>query len=214
MSHQEIRAVSIRMACASDVDGMARLTSQLGYDVPVSAVQARLCSILARFDQRFLIAEDSGDSVGWLHAMIIECLETDRFVMIAGLVVDRGHRRQGIGRLLMRHAEQWADEQGCRVVRLWSSAARAAAHRFYEEIGYTNIKTQYSFAKLSTLSGKRICKGSFRGSMRHVGARHSGRKRGEPCFRRRTSLSFRPVYPSLLPWPWARRHSWLQAFGC
>lgn len=147
MGHQEIMAVSIRMACASDAGAMVRLTAQLGYEVPVSAVHARLCSILSRADQRFLIAEDSGESVGWLHALIIECLETDRFVMIAGLVVDEGHRRQGIGRLLMRHAEQWADEQGCRVVRLWSSAARAAAHRFYEEIGYANIKTQYSFAK-------------------------------------------------------------------
>ena len=140
-------AVSIRIARASDADAIARLTAQLGYDVPLSAVQTRLDSILLRSDQRLLVAEDSGDSMAWLHAMIVECLETDRFVTIAGLVVESGHRRRGVGRLLMRHAEQWADEQGCRVVRLWSSAGRAAAHRFYEGVGYTNIKTQYSFAK-------------------------------------------------------------------
>ena len=27
------------------------------------------------------------------------------------------------------------------------SDARAAAHRFYEELGFTNVKTQYSFVK-------------------------------------------------------------------
>jgi GNAT superfamily N-acetyltransferase len=152
-------AVSIRIARVSDADGVARLTSQLGYDVPVPAVQARLASILPRSDQRFLVAEDNGDSVGWLHALIIECLETDRFVMIAGLVVDGSHRRRGIGGLLMRQAEEWADEQRCRIVRLWSSAGRAAAHRFYEGIGYINIKTQYSFAKVLGPAGKEDLKG-------------------------------------------------------
>jgi len=33
------------------------------------------------------------------------------------------------------------------MVRLCSSAKRNVAHRFYEDLGYTNIKTQYSFIK-------------------------------------------------------------------
>jgi hypothetical protein len=33
------------------------------------------------------------------------------------------------------------------MVRLSSSATRDAAHRFYEGLGYTNIKTQYAFVK-------------------------------------------------------------------
>jgi len=49
--------------------------------------------------------------------------------------------------LLMKHAEEWARQQGSEVVRLWSSASRTVAHRFYERLGYTNVKTQYSFVK-------------------------------------------------------------------
>ena len=49
--------------------------------------------------------------------------------------------------MLVEYAETWAKEQQCSIVRLWSSTARAAAHRFYERLGYRNIKTQYSFAK-------------------------------------------------------------------
>jgi hypothetical protein len=47
----------------------------------------------------------------------------------------------------MGQAEAWAVEQGCSVVRLWSSVGRTEAHGFYEQLGYSNIKTQYSFAK-------------------------------------------------------------------
>jgi GNAT superfamily N-acetyltransferase len=140
-------AVFIRLARASDADRIAHLTSQLGYEVSSSVVEARLRAILSRSDQQFLVAEENDDSLGWLHAMVIACLETGPFAMISGLVVDAAHRRQGIGRLLMQHAEKWADEQGCGVVRLWSSAGRGAAHQFYRGIGYTNIKTQYSFGK-------------------------------------------------------------------
>ena len=53
-------------------------------------------------------------------------------------------------------AEEWARQQGCSVVRLWSSSVRTAAHRFYEDLGYTNIKTQYSFMKSVDTTGQEV----------------------------------------------------------
>jgi GNAT superfamily N-acetyltransferase len=147
-------AVSIRTARAADADDVAQLTTELGYDVEPAALRARLSSILARADQRFWVAEVEGRAVGWIHATTAEYVEADPFVVIGGLVVGRSHRRQGIGRMLMEQAEKWAREQGCSIVRLWSSSGRAAAHRFYEQLGYTNIKTQYSFAKSLAASGQ------------------------------------------------------------
>ena len=47
----------------------------------------------------------------------------------------------------MQRAEDWAKERGCSIVRLSSTITRTAAHRFYETIGYTKIKTQHSFIK-------------------------------------------------------------------
>lgn len=138
---------NVRLARTSDAPDIARLTSQLGYDVPDAEVAARLARILPGAGQRFFVAEHDGRPVGWLHAAITEYVETGRFVVVAGLVVDRGARRTGIGALLMQHAEAWARELGCPVVRLSSSAGRTAAHRFYERLGYTIIKTQFSFAK-------------------------------------------------------------------
>jgi GNAT superfamily N-acetyltransferase len=139
--------VSIRVAQISDAEAIGKLTSQLGYEVDVSTVAARLSRILLRSDQQFTVAELDGQLGGWVHAVISEYIESGRFVAIGGLVVDNDHRMSGIGRRLMEHVEGWAKEQGCLIVRLSSSSTRSASHRFYEHLGYMNIKTQYSFIK-------------------------------------------------------------------
>jgi GNAT superfamily N-acetyltransferase len=139
--------ISIRTARNSDADAVANLTAQLGYDVATPGLRERLAHILERTDQRLLIAEDDSRPVGWLHAAVAEFVEADPFVVIAGLVVDRNCRGRGIGRMLVHHAEQWARERQFSIVRLWSSAGRVSAHRFYERLGYIHIKTQHAFAK-------------------------------------------------------------------
>jgi GNAT superfamily N-acetyltransferase len=149
-------AISIRLARVSDAEVIARLTAQLGYEVGSSTVSARLSRILARADQRFLVAECDGQPVGWLHAVISEYVEADAFVLVGGLVVNRLHRRKGIGRMLMLEAEEWARQRGCSFVRLWSSSVRTASHRFYQQLGYTNIKTQYSFIKSVGATGQDV----------------------------------------------------------
>ena len=85
--------------------------------------------------------------------LIAEYVEAEAFVMIGGLVVDHQYRKQGIGRRLLARAEEWAAQNRCSVVRLWSSAQRIEAHEFYRRAGYTHIKTQYSFAKPVGASG-------------------------------------------------------------
>jgi GNAT superfamily N-acetyltransferase len=145
---------SIRTATMDDAEAVARLTAQLGYELSSSEASGRLSRIVARADQQFLVAALEGEVVGWVHVAVAEFVETGRFAIIGGLVVDRDRRRQGIGRLLMDRAEQWALGQECPVIRLWSSAARADAHRFYEGMGYTNVKTQYSFVKPLSPAGQ------------------------------------------------------------
>jgi GNAT superfamily N-acetyltransferase len=139
--------ISIRNGEVTDAEDVARLARQLGYEVAAGDVAARLARLLPRPDQQLFIAEANSHTLGWLHAARAEFVEAEAFVTIAGLVVDSSHRRQGIGTLLVRRAEQWAAAQECSLVRLWSSTRRTSAHRFYERLGYTIIKTQYSFAK-------------------------------------------------------------------
>ena len=132
---------------------------QLGYEVAPPLVAERLVRMTARSDQQFLVAELDGDVIGWLHVAVMEYIESGAFAVIGGLVVDRRHRKQRIGRLLMTEAETWARGHGCSIVRLSSSAFRTEAHRFYEHLGYANIKTQYSFVKALDQAGAAAIRG-------------------------------------------------------
>ena len=82
-----------------------------------------------------------------MHVAVAEYIESGAFAVIGGLVVDRNLRKQGIGSALMKRAEEWATKEGLSIVRLQSSSTRTASHRFYEALGYTNVKTQYAFVK-------------------------------------------------------------------
>ena len=139
--------ITIRSARPSDAETITALTKQLGYDAELSTVASRLLRLLARSDQQLLVADDGGRAVGWIHMVITEYVEADAFVVIGGLVVDREYRKHGIGRRLLVRAEEWAAQHGCALVRLSSNVKRVEAHGFYERAGYTNLKTQYAFAK-------------------------------------------------------------------
>src|SRR5213593_3804359 len=108
-------AVSIRIARLSDAHDIAKLTVQLGYEVAASAVAARLSRILSRSDQQLLVADLDGHPVGWIHTVIAEFVESEACVVVGGLVVDRDHRRKGVGRTLMVQAEDWARKNGCSI---------------------------------------------------------------------------------------------------
>ena len=137
----------MRVARQSDAADVAGLTKQLGYDLTEKDAADRLSRILPRDDQRFFVADVDGRAAGWVHVVLVECVDAEAFALIGGLVVDGAHRRLGVGRALMVQAENWARERGCSMVRLSSAVTRTAAHRFYETIGYTKIKTQHSFIK-------------------------------------------------------------------
>jgi GNAT superfamily N-acetyltransferase len=151
--------MTIRPAHSSDARAIAELTIQLGYEVAPALAAERLVRMTASGDQQFLVAELDGDVIGWVHVAVMEYIETGAFAVIGGLVVDRRHRKQRIGRRLMTEAETWARSHGCSIVRLWSSAFRTEAHRFYERLGYANIKTQYSFVKALDPAGADAIRG-------------------------------------------------------
>jgi len=148
----------IRTATLGDASAVAALVTQLGYVAAPLEVSDRLARLLVRPAQRFIVAEDEGRLRGWVHVEVADTIDSGPYAHIAGLVVDRSHRRQGIGAALMAEAEAWAREHGCPVVRLRSSAPRTAAHRFYEGLGYVNVKTQFSFVKALDARGDEMAR--------------------------------------------------------
>jgi len=56
--------------------------------------------------------------------------------LVESVVVRRNAQGQGIGRAMMRHAMQIAEEHGCYKLALTSNQQRQGAHAFYDRLGF------------------------------------------------------------------------------
>jgi GNAT superfamily N-acetyltransferase len=89
-------------------------------------------------DYTVLVAKSDGAVIGSLMGITCRELlgECQTFMVIENVVVSPGHRRMGIGRLLMAEIERLACELNCSLIQFCSGMQRQAAHRFYESMGY------------------------------------------------------------------------------
>lgn len=133
---------------SADADGLAALTTQLGYPVEPGRIASRIGQLLEDQGSVVLVAADADDRpIGWLHVALLLSLEGDARVRIMGLVVDDRHRSAGIGQQLLAAGEAWARERGVTRMSVYSRQARERAHRFYEREGYALVKRSYYFEK-------------------------------------------------------------------
>ena len=139
--------MKLRRARGEDAASLARLSAEFGYSAATSEMQERLQALLPQREHSVWVAEDQGGVLGWLHARISHQVESPDYVEIAGLVVTEARRSQGIGAQLIGAAETWARAQGHSMIRLRSRLERERAHRFYERLGYREIKRQKAFLK-------------------------------------------------------------------
>ena len=144
-------SVAVRPMRAGDAEAVAGLSGELGYPATAAAILSRFGCIVDRADAQVFVAQAAdGAIVGWVHVYGAYLLESDPHAEVGGLVVTEAVRGQRVGTALMLAAEAWATEHGYGSVRVRSRIARAEAHRFYEHLGYSRLKTQHAFRKAIT----------------------------------------------------------------
>ncbi|WP_040411408.1 GNAT family N-acetyltransferase [Desulfosporosinus sp. OT] len=139
--------VKIREACIRDVRSIKELSEQLGYFVTHEETRSYLNDLRQDNQHVIYVAEMNNEVVGWVHVSLYKTLVSEKRANISGLVVDRNSQRRGVGKELMRSAEEWAKNWGCHGVILRSNVIRQEAHLFYKGIGYGQTKSQYVFIK-------------------------------------------------------------------
>jgi GNAT superfamily N-acetyltransferase len=138
----------IRPATERDAEPLAELTTQLGYPVDPETLGLRLADVRTRTGDQVLVAVDASDRpLGWVHVSRLASLEASDLASINGLVVDERRRSEGIGVALVEAAERWAREHGAEAIMVRSRSTRVRAHRFYERLGYVEIKRSHVFEK-------------------------------------------------------------------
>ncbi len=139
---------TIRSVTAADAPQLAPLATQLGYPSTAEQVAERLREIFEDAAHAILVAENKERRIaGYIEIFPFRTIGSEQRVEIASLVVDESCRSQGVGRLLMDHAENWARARGFKEIGLRSNVIRERAHQFYENLGYRVNKTQKSFRK-------------------------------------------------------------------
>jgi GNAT superfamily N-acetyltransferase len=136
----------IREATAEDLQAIIRLHEEdsLGShgdvwsDATRPAYEEAFASIRRSPDNMLYVAADGDIVVGTFQLTFIPNL-TGRGalrVKVESVKVSAARRSQGIGAVMMEHAERVARARGAKLLELTSNATRLGAHRFYDRIGY------------------------------------------------------------------------------
>lgn len=109
---------ALRPVRESDLNEWFRLRKLLWDENDDSDQQSEMLDILEHSDTQLVMVADLGDGrlIGFLEASIrpfAEDCETDHVGYLEGWYVMPEHRRLGVGRELVRNAENWARQKGC-----------------------------------------------------------------------------------------------------
>lgn len=138
--------LTIRDAREDDAAALAPLLDQLGYPASADAVRRRIELLAASGADRLVVAELGGRIVGLAAIHVSPSLEYDEpAAKLSAIVVDREHRRRGIGEALVAAMEAEARTRGCGLIFLTTAERRRDAHAFYRRIGWE--ETGRRFAK-------------------------------------------------------------------
>lgn len=134
-----------RAATASDAPALVRLMEELGYSHTEESVSTNLQRVEENGGSVFVAVRD-GSIVGCVCAIIDVRLAAGECGEIVSLIVSGDHRQKGVGKGLIRHAEQWLSRR-TRNIRVRANVKRSDAHAFYEGLGYKEEKSQKLFRK-------------------------------------------------------------------
>jgi predicted N-acetyltransferase YhbS len=141
-------SIAIRPYQSTDLGAITELMDDLGYPTKLEDMQKRMRKIESLSDYYTFVAELEGQVAGMIGVRDVYYYEGDGLVThISLLVVKTDYQGQGIGRELLRFAEERAKQNGSSSLYLTSGMKpeRLRAHAFYERNGFA--KNGYRFVK-------------------------------------------------------------------
>lgn len=130
--------VTIRTAEAADVETLADLMTQLGYETRASEMQMRMEAILVDKHYATFVAVSGGKVCGMIGTFTRYSYEHNSpSGRILALVVSNKMRGRGVGHALVGVAEKDLAQRNIRRVAVNTRFERTEAHEFYKKAGYT-----------------------------------------------------------------------------
>jgi aminoglycoside 6'-N-acetyltransferase I len=149
--------VNIRPARAADRAALHALRAALWPNAPTEELLSELDAILSSKVPgalplvNFVAEADDGSLVGFIEVGLRSHAEGCDPARAAGYVegwsVAPAHQRRGIGRQLLRAAEDWAREQGCVELASDTWIDNALSQRVHEALGFREVERAIHFRK-------------------------------------------------------------------
>jgi ribosomal protein S18 acetylase RimI-like enzyme len=131
-----------RFAEIGDAQAITGLATQWGYTSTDQRITKCLHEILNNKDHAVFVLLIEKNMVGWIHGIYSLRIESDPFVEIGELIVDKDFRRQGLGKRLVDKIIEWSVFRNCHMIRVRCNIVRKEANAFYNRIGFKEIKQQ------------------------------------------------------------------------
>lgn len=130
--------ITIRAPEAVDMEALADLMTQLGYETRTSEMEMRMEAISANKNYATFVAVSGGKVCGMIGTATRYTYEHNSpSAAILALIVSETMRGRGVGEALIAVAENDLAKKNIRRLAVYTHFRRARAHEFYERLGYT-----------------------------------------------------------------------------
>ncbi len=150
MNHPDI---SIRPLRQTDVSAVMQLHRELGWNPAFkadgSSLRQRLESLTEEDNTLLVVAELTGEVVGYIHGQVVTyLLFAGREMLINEVFVMQSARGQGVGKALIGAIETEAVRRKCFRISVLNSRERESYRRgFYPSLGYSERPHTANFTK-------------------------------------------------------------------
>lgn len=132
---------TVRPLQETDLPEWFRLRQILWDQLTEDEHKAEMLDIYEHSDSQLVVvaALETGRLIGFLEASIrpfVEDCHTDHVGYLEGWFVEEGYRRYGIGRKLVRSAENWARRKGCTEMASDAELGNELSLTAHQKLGY------------------------------------------------------------------------------
>jgi aminoglycoside 6'-N-acetyltransferase I len=131
----------VRPVHESDLNEWFRLRKLLWDENDDADHRTEMMDILSHPESQLVLVADAGDDhlIGFLEAAIrpfVEDCHTDHVGYLEGWFVEPEHRQSGVGRELVRNAENWARQKGCTEMASDAEVGNERSLNAHTRLGY------------------------------------------------------------------------------
>lgn len=137
--------ITVRKATVEDIPGLDEVMLVISDGPGDREKMARLIDNISRDEQKYLLVavdKESGEIAGSLLGVVFEdiCGDCRPILLVENVAVLEKYQGRGVGRRMFQEIERWGREMDCHYEMLVSGMNRTGAHKFYDAIGFEQVK--------------------------------------------------------------------------